>query len=100
MKKSSPWYWETRNSWYVKINGQRHLLGTHPENAAKPQKSRKTGRWNSPTEIDEALRRLLNGGTAVPSNGATGDAVATGAIAWAAGAINGGDRQEFGRFAG
>jgi integrase len=76
MKKSSPWYWETRNSWYVKINGQRHLLGTHPENAAKPQKSRKTGRWNSPTEIDEALRRLLNGGAAVPSPGATGDAVA------------------------
>lgn len=61
MRKSSPWYWEARNAWYVKIQGQRHLLGVHPEGAAKPAKSKKSGRWNSPPDIDEALRRLLSG---------------------------------------
>src|SRR5262249_30943176 len=43
--------------------GKQHLLGAHPPNAPAPEKSRKTGRWNSPPEIDAAFRRLLDGGS-------------------------------------
>ena len=39
-KKASPWFWEARNGWYVLLNGQRHLLGDHPADAARPQKSK------------------------------------------------------------
>ena len=62
-KKAHPWFWEARQAWYVTLHGQQHLLGRHPEKAPKPVKSDKTGRWNSPAEIDAAFRRLLGGGS-------------------------------------
>jgi integrase len=62
-KKASPWFWEARDGWYVLLNGQRHFLGEHPIDAPRPQKSKKTGKWNSPQSIDEAFHRLLHGGT-------------------------------------
>jgi site-specific recombinase XerC len=60
-KKAAPWFWEARNGWYVLIDGTRHFLGEHPAGAGKPQKSKKTGRWNSPEAIDQAFRKLLEG---------------------------------------
>lgn len=63
-KKSSPWYWQARNGWYVTLNGKRYCLGLHPDVAKKPEKSKKTGRWNSPPEIDQAYRNLLSTGSA------------------------------------
>ena len=67
-KKASPWYWEARNGWYVLVGGKRHFLGEHPRDVAKPEKSKKTGRWNSPTAIAAAFRRLIEAATA-PSLG-------------------------------
>jgi integrase len=72
-KKPHPWYREDRNGWFVLIEGKRYNLGDHPENAPAPKKSNKTGRWNSPPEIDEAFRKLLNGDS--PSETVEGDAV-------------------------
>ena len=72
-KKAHPWFWEARNAWYVTLHGKQHLLGEHPAKAPPPEKSHKTGRWNSPKEIDQAFRRLLDGGSPIPSS--TGDAV-------------------------
>ena len=62
-KKAAPWYWAARHGWYVLLDGQRHFLGEHPKGAAKPAKSKKTGRWNSPPEIDQAFRNLLSSGS-------------------------------------
>ena len=77
-KKAQPWYWEERKTWYVTMNGRRHPLGEHPEGAARPVKSKKTGRWNTPEEIDEAVRRLLYGGAASEAGAApAGDYVST-----------------------
>lgn len=64
MRKPFPWYMEERDGWYVRVNGQRHFLGKHPEGMKKPAKSKKTGRWNWPEDIDLAFRRLLSGGSA------------------------------------
>ena len=60
-KKAQPWYWEARDGWYVIVGGQRHFLGEHPRNAPPPKKGRRG--WNSPREIDEAYRRLLDTGS-------------------------------------
>src|SRR4051812_39231277 len=60
-KRPFPWYMEERDGWYVRVNGQRHFLGKHPEGTKKPEKAKKTGRWNWPAEIDLAFRRLLGG---------------------------------------
>lgn len=59
-RKASPWYREERNEWCVTIKGQHHRLGEHPEGAPRPQKSKKTGRWNAPDEIEKAFRRLID----------------------------------------
>ena len=69
-KKATPWYWEARDGWYVLLNGRRHFLGRHPEGTAKPKKSKKTGRWNSPQKIDQAFRNLVGNGspTEVPAD--------------------------------
>jgi integrase len=71
-KKASPWFWEARGGWYVTLHGKQHRLGEHPEGVPTPEKSQKTGRWNSPQQIDAAFRRLLDGGQAVePAGGDT-----------------------------
>jgi integrase len=59
-RKPSPWYREERDEWCVTIKGIHHRLGGHPEGAPKPQKSKKTGRWNAPQEIEKAFRQLLD----------------------------------------
>ncbi len=59
-RKPSPWWWEEERGWYVNHNGKRHFLGKHPENASRPKKSEKTGRWNAPKEIEQAFRLLLS----------------------------------------
>jgi site-specific recombinase XerD len=51
-----PWYRAARDAWYVKIDGQQHLLGKHPPAAPKPKKG-KLG-WNAPREIQDAYHRL------------------------------------------
>jgi hypothetical protein len=68
-KKPSPWFWEARGGWYVLVDGKRHFLGEHPKGARVPRKSRKTGRWNSPPEIDTAFRQLLRGDSPATSGG-------------------------------
>jgi integrase len=60
-RKPSPWWWEDEQGWYVNYLGKRHFLGKHPEGAANPQKSKKTGIWNAPESIEKAFRRLLDG---------------------------------------
>jgi integrase len=74
-KKASPWYWEARNGWYVIFNGKRHRLGDHPEGAAKPKQSSKTGKWNTPESIDQAFRGLQGGET--PQQAADSEYVVT-----------------------
>ena len=66
-KRAQPWFWEERGAWYVTMKGRRHPLGAHPDGAARPAKSKKTGRWNVPQEIGEAFRRLLSGEPAEPA---------------------------------
>jgi hypothetical protein len=62
-KKAAPWYWAARHGWYVLLDGRRHFLGEQPDKAAKPEKSKKTGRWNSPPVIDQAFRNLVTSGS-------------------------------------
>jgi integrase len=59
-RKASPWYRAERNEWCVTINGEHYRLGEHPEDAPKPQRSKKTGRWNAPKQIECAFRKLLD----------------------------------------
>jgi integrase len=58
-KQPGPWFWQARNGWYVIHDGHRHRLGAHPDGAAKPVQSKKTGRWNAPPEILEAFHKLM-----------------------------------------
>jgi integrase len=71
-RKPTPWWWENESGWYVNHQGKRHFLGKHPEGAARPQKSKKTGRWNAPPAIEEEFRKLLG---SQPPPAATGDSV-------------------------
>ncbi len=65
-KKPNPWYWEARNVWCVKIDGERQLLGEHPPDLPLPTKSKKTGRWNPPQPILDAFHRLMRGEPSQP----------------------------------
>lgn len=60
-RKASPWYRAERNEWCVTINGVHHRLGEHPAGAKAPKKSKRTGKWNAPKEIEDAFVRLLAG---------------------------------------
>lgn len=60
-RKPSPWYRKERNEWCVTLDGHHHRLGEHPEGAARPERSKKTGRWNAPEQIERAFRKLLDG---------------------------------------
>lgn len=60
-RKPSPWWWEAEQGWYVNYQGQRRPLGKHPPGAPKPKKSDKTGKWNTPREIDDAFHALMRG---------------------------------------
>lgn len=71
-RKPSPWWWDDEQGWYVNYEGKRRFLGKQPEGAAKPQKSKKTGRWNAPPEIETAFRKLFSPIEIAPS----GDTVA------------------------
>ncbi len=82
-RKPQPWYREERDAWYVRIDGQQHPLGAHPEGAARPVKSKKTGKWNSPPEIDAAFRRLMGGGTPSHDGGETVISMLDSFITWA-----------------
>jgi integrase len=73
-RKPTPWWWENESGWYVNHQGKRHFLGKHPEGAAKPQKSKKTGRWNAPPTIEEEFHKLL-GNPVSHQLAATGDNV-------------------------
>lgn len=52
-----PWYWEERDAWYVTKDGHRHPLGSHPENAPPPRKTK--GKWNPPEAIRLAFHTLM-----------------------------------------
>lgn len=55
-----PWFWKQRNAWFCEPSGKRVRLGTHPEGAAKPVRSKKTGLWNVPSEILDAYHKLMS----------------------------------------
>jgi hypothetical protein len=62
-----PWYRASRDAWYVKIDGQQHLLGKHPAGAPKPKKG-KFG-WNAPRTIQDAYHKLRAlGPSGLPKN--------------------------------
>lgn len=84
-KKPNPWFWEARNVWCVKIDGERQLLGEHPADLPPPQKSKKTGRWNPPQSILDAFHRLMRGESPQPvaEGGDTVVAVLDDFITWA-----------------
>ncbi|HEV8059014.1 MAG TPA: tyrosine-type recombinase/integrase [Gemmataceae bacterium] len=54
---ASPWFWEERQAWYVNKDGQRRLLGEHPEGAPPPRKSK--GKWNAPSAIVSVFHALM-----------------------------------------
>jgi integrase len=56
-RTASPWFWEERQGWYVTKDGQRHLLGEHPQGAPPPRKIKK--RWNAPPAIVQAFHELM-----------------------------------------
>lgn len=58
-RRSNPSWYETKKAWYATILGERKKLGLHPEGAPKPVKSKRTGLWNAPEEINRAFRRLM-----------------------------------------
>ena len=60
-RKPHPWYRSERNQWWVRFRGKDHCLGDHPLNAPRPEKSKKTGQWNAPREIEEAFFKLMGG---------------------------------------
>jgi hypothetical protein len=52
-----PWFRAALNAWYVKHHDQQVRLGTHPEDAPLPKKS-KAG-WNAPPAILDAFYQLM-----------------------------------------
>jgi integrase/recombinase XerC len=52
-----PWYRAERNGWYVTHHGQRHFLGDHPPQAAKPRQV--NGKWNPPECIRVKFHELM-----------------------------------------
>ncbi len=56
-RNASPWYWERRNCWAVIIDGQRHLLGDHPDDAPPPHKRK--GKWVVPPAIQQRYHEVV-----------------------------------------
>lgn len=81
-RKPSPWYRSERNEWWVHIHGEDHCLGKHPDDAPKPQKSKKSKRWNAPKEIETAFHSLMRGDKPQPTNDDTVIAVLDDFITW------------------
>jgi integrase len=57
-RSASPWFWESRNCWAVIIDGRRHVLGDHPEDAPPPRKN-KRNRWIVPKAILDRYHALM-----------------------------------------
>jgi integrase len=53
-----PYYKQSRDTWYVEIDGRQHSLGRHPEGAPPPRKGKK-GKWNTPQPILDAYCRFM-----------------------------------------
>jgi hypothetical protein len=54
--------------WFVKLNGEQHFLGKHPEDAQPPKKGR-DGKWNPATVIlDESYKLMALRDTASKSD--------------------------------
>jgi hypothetical protein len=53
---ASPWYWDRRSCWAVILDGKRHVLGPHPDDAPPPRK--KKNRWIVPKPILDAYDDL------------------------------------------
>jgi len=64
MRPSRPWFRASKNAWYAMVNGSQRSLGEHPHGAPRPKKSEKTGLWNPPQCIRDALEALLKGESA------------------------------------
>jgi integrase len=62
-RSASPWYWERRHCWAVIVDGQRHVLGEHPDDT--PPKKRK-GKWIVPASIKDAFHKLMAAPDAPP----------------------------------
>lgn len=70
MRPSRPWFRTSKNAWYARVNGSQRSLGEHPHGCPAPKKSPKTGLWNAPEPIRNALDAILKGEpkpTAVPA---------------------------------
>lgn len=67
-RKPSPWYRSERDEWWVRIAGQDHMLGKHPQDAPRPKRSQKTKKWNTPKEIEEAFYKLMRGENSRPTD--------------------------------
>ena len=61
MKKPFPWYSESRSGggWFVKLDGEQHFLGKHPDDTPKPKKGR-GGLWNPPAAILDEFYKLMS----------------------------------------
>ncbi len=61
MKQPFPWYSDSRSGggWFVKLNGEQHFLGNHPEDASQPPKQGRDGRWNPPAVILDEFYKLM-----------------------------------------
>jgi integrase len=57
MKQPKPWFRASKNAWYVEHRFKKTRLGTHPEDAPPPKKS-KAG-WNPPQPILDAFYKLM-----------------------------------------
>ncbi len=56
-RHTSPWWWEARQSWWYKLQGEKHRIGAHPVGAPKPTKSGK--KWNVPNEIMRHFHKMM-----------------------------------------
>src|SRR6476646_8559138 len=52
-----PWFWKNRAQWCVNLDGQRRILGPHPDGCPVPKKI--NGRWNAPSSIMQEFHKLM-----------------------------------------
>lgn len=69
-RRPKPWWWKSRNGWYVILDGVKRRLGAHPEDSPAPRKG-KTG-WNVPKQIETLFDSIKH----TPEKKLAGDSVA------------------------
>jgi hypothetical protein len=59
VKNPKPWFRASKSAWFVELNSRQIRLGSHPEVAPLPKKS-KSG-WNVPEPIMDAYYMAMAG---------------------------------------